>query len=296
MMAAKKTSAKSPRFRWSRTIPADETESWETRFFLLGHTNVVFTGKPGKRETIEAYFFSKSEAEAFEKQFGGSIESFQDQNWAALSKSGSAGKSIRIRDRFVVALDDDPKFLSQLQKEFPNRHILEFPPDMAFGTGDHATTATCLRMLSDLRQSLPNGDWTFLDLGTGTGILAVAACRLGAKQVVATDFDPKAVEIAKSSLVRHHLDESQVAVIEQDALSWRPSQRFDVVAANIFSDTLIQVMPKIRRSVKKAGFVVLSGILREQAANVEAAAEKNGLALQRKVTRGKWVSLLARAA
>lgn len=294
MMAAKKTSAEANLFCWTQTIPSSETESWETRFFLLGHTNVVFTGKPNSRETIEAYFSSKAEATNFQKQFGGRVTMLQPQNWAALSKSGTAGKSIRIRDRLVVALDDDPKFLSRLEKQFPARHLLRFPPEMAFGTGDHATTATCLRMLCDVGKTLPNNEWTLLDVGTGTAILAVAACLLGAQSVVATDFDPKAIQVAQTSLVRHHLDEAQVQLFEQDALKWRPSKRFDVVAANIFSETLIKVMPKLRRSVKSQGWVLLSGILREQATGVESAASKNGLKLERKVTRGKWVTLLAR--
>ncbi len=283
-------------FQWSRSVAASETESWETRLLLEGHTQFVCTEQPGRKTQIEAFFDSKTEAEAFRREFGGEVRPFAVQNWAALGTAGSTRKTIRIRDRLILALDQDPEFLAELREQFPRREILCFPPEMAFGTGDHPTTATCLRFLCDVSRSLPRDRWKLLDLGTGTGVLAIAACRLGAIHAVASDFDPKAIEVARASMQRHDLDESRIELREEDVLTWRPSLRYEVVAANLFSSILIRILPKIRRSVRANGWVILSGILREQSAEVKAVARENGLKLERKVQRGKWVGILARPA
>ena len=87
-------------------------------------------------------------------------------------------------------------------KATPERPVLLIPAGMAFGTGDHATTATCLRFLADVADSLAGKPWEMLDLGTGSGILALAARVLGAKRVEAGDFDPDSVRTAKESATR----------------------------------------------------------------------------------------------
>lgn len=272
-------------FRWFRSVPAAESETWEERLFSTGHTNLAISESPADGQLLlEGFFDSREEAERFEADFGGEVEAFAEQNWVAMGTAGTRRKSIRIRDRFLVSLDEDPAFLDELRAENPGLEFLIFPPDMAFGTGDHETTSTCLEMLVD---HAPDPPWSFLDLGTGTGILAVAAAKLGAERILAMDFDPKAIEVAGAALERQGVS---AELREQDALAWEPAERFDFVAANLFSDVLIAGMAKIREAAKPGGVVVLSGILRQQLREVEIAAEEAGLAFQAVVELGKWAT------
>jgi ribosomal protein L11 methyltransferase len=159
---------------------------------------------------------------------------------------------------------------------------------MAFGTGDHDTTATCLRFLADVSEDLAGRPWEMLDLGAGSGILALAARVLGARKVEASDFDPHAVRTAKENLKLNGL--RGVVVKKSDVREWKPERTWDVVAANLFSGLLIEVAPKIVAAVAPGGRLVFSGILRVQEAEVLAAFQKAGLRIDRTVRKGKWVS------
>ncbi|MFT5467242.1 MAG: ribosomal protein L11 methyltransferase [Verrucomicrobiales bacterium] len=277
------------KFRWFRAVPVAEADVWEDRLFATGLENLALSNSADDQKLLlEGFFESRDEAERFQAEFEGQIEEFADQNWVALGEADARRKSIRIRDRFVVTLDDDPGFLDELRSENPGADLLIFPPEMAFGTGDHETTSTCLEMLVE---NSPAEPWSFLDLGTGTGILAVAASFLGASRIVGTDFDSKAIEVAQGSLARNGVSANSVELREQDVLAWEPDEQFDLVAANLFSTVLIEAMPGIRASVKDGGQVILSGILREQLLAVETAAKDAGLTFERVVERGKWASV-----
>ncbi len=170
--------------------------------------------------------------------------------------------------------------------------MLRFPPGLAFGTGDHQTTSSCLELLIRAGADLDPG-WSLLDLGTGTGILAIAAARLGAGRILAVDFDPKAIEVARSSLARHQIAESRVELREADVLAWEPGEQFGVVTANLFGAVLIQAMPMIRAALEPGGQAIFSGILREQTAARAVSATSANLAVERSLERGKWVTLAA---
>jgi len=282
-------------YRWSKLIPEADSESWEDTIFALGLPNLMFVARPGKRTCIEGYFETQNEAQALKTQFGGAIQEVSDDSWLAAHTQQGEKTLIRVRDRFVVSLDAAPEWLAELRLRFPGRELLIFPPDMAFGTGDHATTATCLRTLVDLAaRDLPS-TWSHLDLGTGTGILAIASKLLGAKRVVATELDPLALAVARKTPPRHGLAETDIEWREQDALAWKPGkERYELVTANMYSSILIQIMGKIRQVLAPGGWVILSGIMGTQAAEVEAALTASGLSLQRRTQRGKWVTLTGR--
>jgi ribosomal protein L11 methyltransferase len=160
---------------------------------------------------------------------------------------------------------------------------------MAFGTGDHATTATCLRMLSDFAIQ-KTGRWEALDLGTGTGILALAARLLGAARCDAWDFDPACVRAARENARLNSL--RNVPATRVDVTTWTPARQWDLVIANLYSDMLIKVTAKIAAAVKPGGRLILSGMMATQAAGTLAAFEARGLAFRRVVKKGKWVSAL----
>ncbi|MCM0754329.1 50S ribosomal protein L11 methyltransferase [Desulfovibrio aminophilus] len=163
-------------------------------------------------------------------------------------------------------------------------------PKMAFGTGHHPTTALCLEGLSTI---LGDGaawmDKHFLDLGTGSGILAIALCRLGMTGV-GLDIDPLAVECAVENAARNGVaDRLSLAVGSIDAVE--RDVRFDLIVANILSGPLIGMAPAIVSRLAPGGSLVLSGILEEQADAVAAAYEALGLGEAGRQVSGEWASL-----
>jgi ribosomal protein L11 methyltransferase len=160
---------------------------------------------------------------------------------------------------------------------------LVIEPKMAFGTGDHPTTSMCLRAVDEFMQAHPGA--SVLDVGTGTGVLALAAKRLGAKKVVATDNDPIAVELSKEN--------AEVNKVKGVDFSTRPLQqlegKFDLVVANILANTLIELAPQLVARAKSA--VVLAGVLAPQRDEVTKAFVAEGLRALPGMTTGEWVRL-----
>jgi ribosomal protein L11 methyltransferase len=162
---------------------------------------------------------------------------------------------------------------------------------MAFGTGDHATTASCLRLLCDIAPNLPSG-WTALDAGTGTGILAIAAEKLGAAAVEAFDFDPICIRVSKENVRANRC--KKIALSVADAQRTGKFQKADVVLANLYSELLIASAPGLLKKLRPDGWFIFSGVLKTQIAEVCAALQNLGLAKPKVVTRGKWCAGIAR--
>jgi ribosomal protein L11 methyltransferase len=112
-----------------------------------------------------------------------------------------------------------------------------------------------------------------LDLGTGSGILALAAARFGAKRVIAIDHDPIAIATAKANARRNKIDNIDFRVA--DLRRWKFGRKVDIIAANLFSELLIEILPKLKR----AQCLILSGILREQAAQLGRGLKQNGISI-----------------
>lgn len=160
---------------------------------------------------------------------------------------------------------------------------LHIEPKMAFGTGDHPTTALCLEAVDDFLFAHPMA--TVLDVGSGTGVLALAAAKLGASRVVAVDTDAVSVELA-----RENAERNQVAGVEFSSapLEAVPG-RFDLVLANILANTLVELAPSLVAHVGHT--LVLAGVLRPQAEEVSAAFVHEGLAPGPAAHSGDWVRL-----
>src|SRR5688572_7792788 len=171
-------------FVWSKLSASKWLDAWEDRFH--GNPNfVLHVLKGGKSVRVEVFCATKPEADAIAKQFGGSVRKLSS-DWK--NAGPEVPPPLKVRDRFIVTQAAAAKDLKQLAKEFPGREIISIPPEMAFGTGDHATTSTCLRFLVDIAKSRPAG-WSCADLGTGSGLLAIAAKKLGAGETFACDYD-----------------------------------------------------------------------------------------------------------
>lgn len=139
-------------------------------------------------------------------------------------------------------------------------------PGLAFGTGTHPTTALCLEWLDqqDMRGK------TVLDYGCGSGILAIAALKLGAAHAVATDIDPQALQATTDNAERNQIASGQLHTCYPQDL---PAQTYDVVLANILAGPLVELAPTLLAAVRSGGQLVLSGILAEQAASIKNAYE-----------------------
>lgn len=272
-------------FVWSKLSAAKWIDAWEDRFH--GNPNFVIDFlKGGKSVRVQVYCESKKEADGITKQFGGSVRKLVSSEW---QKPVEAPKPLKVRDVFLLTSETGKKELEALRKEHSTRELIVIPPEMAFGTGDHATTSTCLRLLVDIGRKRKGSQWTVADLGTGTGLLAIAARKLGSGPAYACDFDPFAVTVAIRNAERNHVD--GIDVKEQDILKWKPGKKgYDVVLANIFSTVLIEAWPVIVKSLAPGGDLIVSGILASQAWDVFEAAAKSGLGFTKVIRKGKWVT------
>lgn len=268
---------------WEKLSAAKWLDAWEDRF--RGDANfVVNVLKGGKTLRLEVFCADRAGAEAIVARFGGRVRELKHADW---HKPAAIPPPLKIRDRFVVTQEVEEEGLARLREEFPGREVISIPPEMAFGTGDHATTSTCLRMLVDIGRGREPG-WSCADLGCGTGVLAIAARKLGAGRVHACDFDPFAVEVSERNARRNAVEGLELA--ERDILRWKPRESFDVVLANVFSTVLIEAFPVLARLVKPGGELVLSGILASQAWDVFEAGAGVGFGFPTVVRKGKWVS------
>lgn len=275
---------------WSKLSGSKWMDAWEDRFY--GNPNAVISRLKGQKTVrVEVYTETEEEAEKIKTQFGGSTRKLVHQNWAAIVEPARA--PIRIRSSIIISGSRDDDARESLQDEFPDRHIIQIPADMAFGTGDHATTSTCMRLLVDVaKERTDTAAWTMLDLGCGSGVIAIAARMLGASDCHGMDFDPQAVKVARRNVRRNGVN--KVKITETDVLQWQPEQKWPVVVANMFSTILQQAFPIIVRAMEKDADLIVSGILWEQWEETRAVAEENGLTFQKVIRKGKWTTARGR--
>jgi len=171
--------------------------------------------------------------------------------------------------------------------ESPSEIVLELEPGRAFGTGLHATTALVARALETRSDLLANQE--MLDVGTGSGILALVALSLGASRARSIDVDPDAIEVAIENASRNGLDRRMTA--DTSSLS-RIEGSFGVVTANIEARVLIPMAPELEARVAKGGLLVLSGILETQEDAVRAAFSR--LEVLEIPRDGEWIALVLR--
>jgi len=272
-------------FVWSKLSAAKWMDAWEERF--AGNPNLVIELiKGGHSIRIRVFCDTQKAADAIVAQFGGSVRKMAHAEW---NKPVAPPRPLKVRDAFVLTAENRPKELAALKKANPKREIIVIPPEMAFGTGDHATTSTVLRLLVDVGRKRKGTGWTVADLGTGTGVLAIAAKKLGAGETFACDFDPFAVAVGLRNIERNGTPDIQMK--EQDVLKWKPRKKgYDVVLANLFSTVLIEAWPVIAKSLAPGGDLIVSGILATQAWEVFSAAAGSGLGFTKVITKGKWVT------
>jgi len=217
------------------------------------------------------------------EEFGGRAEKWP-RHWLERFADLHKSKPLKIGTRLWISnVRRTPA--SRVSGHKGRSHIL-IPASAAFGTGEHATTAMSLRFLERLTRKWKHG-WSLADLGTGSGILALAAIRFGAGGVTGIDIDPKAISIAKANARLNKIDNVDFRL--DDLHKWKPTYARDVVAANLYSKLLIEVLPKL----KQCNWLILSGVLRTQESEFLRVLRRNNIEIVNVKRRGKWIAIMA---
>jgi len=203
-----------------------------------------------------------------------------EEDWATSWKEFF--HSIKVGERIVIK----PSW--EEYAATPEDLVIELDPGMAFGTGTHHTTAMCCRALEQVVQP---GDVVF-DVGTGSGILAVAAAKLGAGKVHAVDLDSVAVRVAKENVTINNV--GHVVEVKQGDLLTGVSGQADLVIANIIATIVIQLLADIPARLKEGGIFIASGIITERLSEVVAAMVAQNLVVEKVIEEGGWVAVVAR--
>jgi ribosomal protein L11 methyltransferase len=246
--------------------------------------------------TLRAYFSSAPDAEKLRVRILRNLKliglpefalrgirslTIADQDWLAEWKKGY--EPIAIGRRLLIC----PSWRRD-QAQNTDRVVIEIDPGMAFGTGTHETTRGCLEMLEKFWRG-----GSLLDVGTGTGILAIAAIKLQPEsRVVGFDVDPEAVEVAlENAAINGVADEIE---IEVNKLGSYHGQEFDLVLANLTADAIIPLSPEFPHVLKSQGALIISGVLLEQADDVRAALQSHNLSVIEMKPDGEWMTMALR--
>lgn len=169
--------------------------------------------------------------------------------------------------------------------------IIELDPGRAFGTGSHPTTSLCLKLMEE---NISEGD-SVIDVGTGSGILMIAADRLGASEIYGTDIDELAVESAKENLELNNISEDKAKVYKGDLISVVENKKFDVVVANILADVLFILLHDISKVVKPNGKIIFSGIIEDKCELLRREVESLGFTVEEIKADKEWRAMLIKA-
>jgi ribosomal protein L11 methyltransferase len=203
-----------------------------------------------------------------------------DEDWATAWKKHY--KPFHISDRLVIR----PSW--EKYRAAAGETVIELDPGMAFGTGTHETTRLCAQLLE---KYVSAGD-TVIDVGCGTGILSIAAAKLGAGLITAVDIDEVAVRVAGENC-RINGVEKGITVV-RGALADLEKKRVDIIVANIIADVIIEIADDIKYYLKNDGIIITSGIIRERRENVLEAYASRGFVREALLELGEWVAIVFR--
>ena len=223
---------------------------------------------------IEALSFLKERLTAAGIDFELGIETVDDNDWNENWKKYF--KAFEIGEKLAVC----PSWENYDNKD--NRTVISLDPGAAFGTGTHATTSLCLEIL----ENKVKGDSEILDVGTGSGILAIASMLLGARSAIGVDIDALSVKTANENAVRNGVDKGTKFIVGD--LADKISGKYDIVCANIVADVMIILFDNVGDFIKDGGILVISGIIDIRADEVEKSAISHGFKIIENRTREEW--------
>jgi ribosomal protein L11 methyltransferase len=238
---------------------------------------------------IDAFPTSEEEVEALTARLAEhpgvtvKVEPLADADWLAMSLSGLP--PVRAGRFFVYGAHDQGRVP-------PNAVNLKIDAGAAFGTGHHGTTVGCLVAYDELlkRERFEK----VLDVGCGTGVLAIAAARTGAALAVGTDIDAPSVRIANENAKLNQANARFVHASGLNDIKVRAGAPYDLVFANILAPPLVALSQDIKMSLRIGGVAILSGLLRTQERRVSAAYLSRGFRLERRIHRDAWSALVLR--
>jgi ribosomal protein L11 methyltransferase len=276
-----------PRFVWRKLASAKWADAWVERLRGLDPSRLALIQMAGtKGLRLEYYCQSQAEGRTLQARFGGNVRPLSPESWKPGAAAAQA-KPLRFGATLVVTGRDEES--GALRQKYPDRVVLCIPAALAFGSGEHATTSMCLRFVVESAACRAGTPWEMLDLGTGSGVLALAARALGARTAKGIDYDPPSIRTARENARRNGVTRATFAVA--DAMQWTPKRRWDVLTANLFMNVLVGILPKLRRALARDGDLILSGLLANQTADVLARAKSAGLELVASRRRGRWRAL-----
>lgn len=216
-----------------------------------------------------------AEGITFKIETDGCSEDDWADKWKAFFKPTPVGERLFVRPVWIDDYDSG------------DRVVLNIEPGAAFGTGTHETTRLCLETLDKI---IKEGD-TVLDIGCGSGILAIASMLLGASEGFGVDIDPLAVKTAAENGKMNGLDEPELQFVCGD-LADKVTKKYDVVVANIVADIIILFSTQVRAFMKQGARFVASGIIDSRADEVVSALQNAGLVVKERIEENGWVCLV----
>jgi ribosomal protein L11 methyltransferase len=214
------------------------------------------------------------------------LEDVPEQDWIALWRAGLGVR--RVGRRIVVA----PTWAAVDAAD--HEVVVRIDPQMAFGTGEHASTRGVLRLM----ESVVRPGSHLLDVGTGSAILAIAAALLNASNVLAVESDPDAIPNATENVLLNGVTDRvtvECQVADDIFLHGHGAAAFDGILANVLSSVLRPLLPAFHRALVPRGWAILAGILAEEAAELRAAAAATGFVVEAEDSEEQWWSVLLRA-
>ncbi len=232
-----------------------------------------------RRQHLERHLMRLSAAHGFRYRI--QYQAIDEEDWAESWKAFFWPQ--KITPRLVVK----PTWRDYTPE--PGQLVIEIDPGMAFGTGTHPTTALCVRLLE---KHLRAGQ-SVLDVGTGSGILLIAAAKLGATRLAGIDLDPMAVTVARKNLDQNHIDPAAFELACGHLVD-TVSGTFDVVVANILAEVIIDLLDHVGRVIKPGGLFICSGIIEAYQEKVIDKMTTCGLDIVQVGKEGDWVALAGR--
>jgi ribosomal protein L11 methyltransferase len=288
-------------YLWRKSAGARWLVANETALRAQAGERLIVVERPDRKYLQLEVCCGNAQARELANRFGGHMEKLS-REWLKQFSRKQRTKPIKIGKQLVIANVGGTSVSRPRARETKSgrqgpSHII-IPAGAAFGTGDHATTAMSLRLLEEVSRKMKHG-WSLVDFGTGSGILALAAKCFGARRVLGLDNDARAIATARENARMNKIDNVDFQVA--DVRRWKSSAKFalsatarvDIVTANLFSELLIEIFPKLKAVLKRDGRMILSGVLRKQERELRHALRLHKIDIAEVRRRGKWIATLA---
>lgn len=270
---------------WRKHFCSGKGQEFLEPFADIDPTRLIVSSNPPKPGIqVEIYPSGEAQGRHLVKTHGGKLLRMAPKSWWLPQEPRS--EPLRIGRKLLVVTTRAQK--KYWESKYPARKLLVIPASLAFGTGEHATTQMCLKQIAQIN------DWEekkFLDIGTGTGILAISARILGCAQVEAFDNDPRAIEVAKENERENFSKKFTLPPINWKVCGiekFKKNAAYDFLAANLYSELLIRHSSQIARALKPGGMLLLSGIFEDQIDTVKKTFNSLSLQPMHLKRKGQW--------